>query len=633
MNKILLKKEIWLPIFFLVLVGGLIYAFNLHNGLFWDDDDWIINNVFVHSLSWTNIKFWFGHNTLAGVGLKSNYYRPFLFFTFALNYLVAGVKPLFYHLTSNAIHIFNAVLVFWLIQQSFKRKLLAWLTALFFLVHPLQTEAITYISGRGDALVAMFMLLALLLFHHAEVIYKKNAQEGQIEGRDADSSRRHKQGFTLNWRGVFYKTLSLVFLALGLLSRETAIIFPFLALLFYMAVLSKEKFLASIKQGLIKTWPYFGVVIIYGLLRLTVLNFLNTLNFYSEPNLYSEHLSVRLFTFFPILWQYLKLLLVPVGLHMERGGVVYTSLWQWPVWLIGLILISLLFLLRKLYKKSSAGTDWRIWFFGIFWFFVALAPVSGITPINALMYEHWLYLPMVGFWLIFSYYLTKLFEKIQKTTDQGGGEQFLRKLGDKNYVHRSPKVILIMFLIIYLAFFSYQSIQRNILWGKPVEFYKDILKHEPKSGRISNNLGNLYFNKGDKAQAEIYYRQAVDLDDNFPQPYFNLGSILQAKGDIFGAIKLYEQAIAVNPNFYYPYENLAVIYAQQGKIPKAKENIEKLKMLLPNNPRVFYNSALIYIALNDKKQALADLKEGSKYAYLDPETGQLIIELAQKLQK
>src|SRR3989344_8748687 len=130
MNKMLLKKEVWLPVAVLVVVGGLIYSFNLNNKLFWDDEDWIINNNFVHSVSLDNVKFWLTHNTLAGVGQRSNYYRPFLFFTFALNYMVAGIKPLVYHLTNNFIHILNGVLVFWLVREVFKRRLLAFLVSI-----------------------------------------------------------------------------------------------------------------------------------------------------------------------------------------------------------------------------------------------------------------------------------------------------------------------------------------------------------------------------------------------------------------------------------------------------------------------------------------------------------------------
>lgn len=584
MNKLMLKKEIWLPVVLLIIVAGFIYSFNLNNQLFWDDDDWIINNNFVHSLNWENVKFWFTHDVLAGVGLSSNYYRPFLFFTFALNYVISGIDPFSYHFFSNVIHIANGILIYFLFNRIFRKKLLAFLTSLIFLIHPLQTEAITYISGRGDGLAVFFMLLALWFF---------------VQGRTS------------------YRLLSFVSLILALLSRETAMIFPFLALSFFVSFLSKERFIRSIRQGLIKTWPYFVIVLAYGILRLTSLNFINTLNFYHEPNIYSENLYIRLLTFLPILWSYLKLLIAPIGLHMERSAVVYTSLFQWPVWPVLSALIGLLFWLRYLYKRDAnsqlEANSFRIWFFATTWFFMALGPVSGITPINALIYEHWLYLPMIGFWLIISFYLVKLFDLLKS-----------RKL---------CYLLLVTLLVAYFSFFSYQSIQRNILWGNPEEFYKDILKYEPNNGRINNNLGILYMNQKNIDQAEFYYQKAIEAGDSFAQPYYNLGTILYSKGDIPGAIQLYEKAIEINPSFFYPYQNLAVIYARQGNFLKASDNIEKLKTIIPNNPRVYYNSALVYLALNDKKKALEDVQKGLEFVRLDPETGRLLQELANRLQK
>lgn len=573
-------------------MGFFIYFFNLNNQLFWDDEDWIINNNFVHAISWTNIKFWLTHNVLAGVGFQSNYYRPFLFFTFAFNYVISGVEPLFWHLTSNFIHLANAVIVFILLKK-FAGKLIAFITALIFTIHPLQTEAVAYISGRGDSLVAMFILLALWFFMK-------------------DISRP----------AIRYKLIAISFLVLGLLSRETGIVFPFLALFLYVSFVSKEKFLVSIKKGLVKTWPYFGMVIFYVVLRLTYLNFVNTLNFYTEPNLYSENLHIRLFTFLPILWQYLKLLLVPVGLHMERGSIVYTSFFQWPVWPIGLAIVGLLYYLIASYKKEQFNNstvqqfnNFRIWLFGLSWFFIALGPVSGITPINALMYEHWLYLPMIGFWLIVSFYLTKALQYLKKA---------------KNIV---GYWVLITGLAVYFSFFCFQAIKRNILWGMPIEFYHDLLKYEPNSLKINNNLGNLYLNENDVKKAEFYYRKATEENSAFAQPYYNLGSILQSRGDIGAAIQLFDKAIIINPDFFYSYQNLAVIYAQQGNLIKAVDNIEKLKKIIPENPRIYYNSALVYIALNDKGQALRDLGIGLKYADLDPQTGELMKELIKELQK
>jgi len=328
-----------------------------------------------------------------------------------------------------------------------------------------------------------------------------------------------------------------------------------------------------------------------------------------------------------VLVDYFKLLFVPTDLHMERSMTVHTSLFQWPVWLGALIVFGILITLYRLYKNRHP--DFKIWLFGWGLFFIALGPVSGVTPINAVIYEHWLYLPMVGFWFIISFYLVKLFTHLQ-------GPTFFKIQGSRSGIP-TPwelcRTLIIAGLVAYFSFFAYQAIQRNILWGNQLDFYLDILKYEPNSSRINNNVGNTYFNQNNKEQAEFYYRKAVEVGDAFAQPYYNLGSILQSKRDIFGAIQLYEKAIEINPGFYYPYQNLAVIYAQQGNLTKAIENIEKLKLLIPNNPRVYYNSALVYVALNNKGQALKDLRVGLKYGELDLQTSELIKELIKKLER
>lgn len=568
----------------LVALGFFAYAFNLNNPLFWDDDDWIINNQFVHSISWFNIKFWFTHNTLAGVGLQSNYYRPFLFLTFALNYVVSGIQPLFWHLTSNFIHIANAVLIF-LLLKKFSNRSVAFLTALIFTLHPLNTEAITYISGRGDPLAVLFMLLALWFF---------------VKNHPAKSFK--------------FQVLSLAMLVLAILSRENSIIFPFLLMVFYMAFLTKERFLPALKRSLKTALPYFGIVLVYGVLRLTALNFQNTLNFYTASNPYSENLHYRLFTFMHVLVDYFRLLFFPVGLHMERSMTVHTSLFQWPVWLGFLMVVGIIYLGIRFYKTASRSAfhdlRFRTWLFGWGAFFIGLGPVSGITPINAVLYEHWLYLPMIGLWFIVSFYLVKLFGYLQ---------------------NKAFRYLLLSAGLIYLSFFGYQAIQRNILWGKPIEFFEDILKYEPQSARVTNNIGNLYFNKGDKDKALEYYRRSADVGDIFPQPHFNIGSILQSRGDIFGAIKEYEKAIEIDPNFHYSYANLAVIYANQGDLVKATEYAELLKQLRPNDPRVYYNLALMYLARNDRSSAVKNLNEGQRFIGSDAEVGQLIQDLINRL--
>ena len=647
-----LIRRFW-PILAIIIVGVGVYFFNLQNPLFWDDDDWIINNTFVHDITWDNIKFWFAHNTLAGVGLPSNYYRPFLFFTFALNWVISGAEPFIWHLTSNIIHIANAVLVFLLLEKALADgrpwiheggprgflklnpgALTAFLTALIFVIHPLNTEAVTYIAGRGDSLVMLFMLLALFFF---------------LKSKDNPG------------RSFIYKSASLVSMTAGILSRETGITFPFLLMVFYIAFVDKIqiyksntnlqianknslrdsqhshdiRILASLKRAFKEAWLYFGTVLIYGILRLTVLNFQNTLNFYTVPNLYSENLLYRILTFMHVLVDYFRLLFVPTGLHMERSMTVHTSLFQWPVWLGFLMVVGIIYAGFILYRKENPKHEilnfkqnqaqnskskgiirhsslvishFRVWFFGWGWFFVGLSMVSGVIPINAVMYEHWLYLPMIGFWTIIAFYLVKL-------------------LTSQVPSYRLAKLIIITALVVYLSFFGYQSTQRNILWGNPIEFFKDILKYEPQSARSNNNLGNLYFNQGDTEKALDYYRKSSEAEDIFPQPHFNIGSILQSRGDVFGAIKEYEKAIEVDPSFHYPYQNLLAIYGNMGDLIKATEYAEILKQLRPNDPRVFYNAALVYFARNDRDATLENLKQGLKVVGRDLEAEQLIRDL------
>src|SRR3989338_8050468 len=247
-------------------------------------------------------------------------------------------------------------------------------------------------------------------------------------------------------------------------------------MIFYIAFLSDQgstflkiqgrTFLSSLKKAFKEALPYFGLVFVYGILRLTVLNFQNILNFYATPNLYSENLLYRLFTFMHVLVDYFRLLLVPLGLHMERSMTVHTSLLQWPVWLGVLIILFILSVLLWLYKKNHP--DFKAWLFGWGWFFAALAPVSGITPINAVIYEHWLYLPMVGFWFVIAYYLSKLFSKsaihplensrARATTEweRGSAEHSRANAGSRVGRMANLRNLSIIGLVAYFFFFSYQ---------------------------------------------------------------------------------------------------------------------------------------------------------------------------------
>lgn len=552
----------------LLLVGFGLYAVNFHNPLFWDDEDWIVHNSTVHALSWSNVKFFFSHSTLAGIGLTSNYYRPLLFLSFAGNYVIGGTHPVLYHLVNNLLHLVDAFLIGYLLWLLFRNRFLALLAAGAFLLHPLNTEAVTYISGRGDPLHYLFLLLMLVFF------VKKR------------------------------RIASLVMLPLALLSQEKAIIAPFLIMLVALYEI-QGPFLQSFWRSFKKAIPYVAIVLVYGILRLTVLNFADTLNLYLAPNVYTQHISIRFYTFLHVLAEYVRLLVVPVGLHMERGVSLHASFFEWPVWGVGLILIGFCFLLLFLYRRHRE--HFWVWFFGLGWFFIAIVPVSGITPVNALLYEHWLYVPMLGPIVIAAWYISRI---------------------------HSPRWRIPIFaaLALYAIFFGVQTVRRNMLWGRPIAFYQDILRYEPDSARINNNLGNEYFfGAHDNAKAEEYYLKAVAANDIFPQPHYNLGSIFEARGDIFGALKEYEAALTVDPKFSYALQSIAVLYARQGNYPKALEALERLKLLRPGDPRVLFNTASLYHAEKNDTLARQNAEAGLAVSGNDPDLRKLFLDFLSKL--
>lgn len=551
-------------VLFFVAFG--VYGNNLRNELFWDDLDWISNNPRVHEFSVDNVKSWLTENTLAGIGLKSNYYRPFLFATFTANYVLHGDNPVGYHLVNNVLHAGNAVLVFLLLLVALKKRWPAFLVALLFAVHPLQTEAVTYIAGRGDPLNVFWMLVSLLILRK---IYERPEKKTR------------------------WYLLSGATLVLAILSRETAIIFPFLAMVYAVAFLETGRFWQAIRGAFVKTIPHFLIVFVYGILRLTVLNFENTLNFYAVSNPYTESIFVRMYTFMGILLSYVKLLILPLGQHMERGATVFLTPWYWQVCIPILLLAGILWFIRKRYKKSwdnrePAISNVLIFAFG--WFFVNLGPTSGITPINALMYEHWLYLAMAG-------PLTVLIV-----------------LGDRLITDQAKKKAAVCLVIVLALMGGWLSVKRNTLWGNPIAFFEDILRYEPNSARVNNNLANHYASTGNLAKAEEHYWKAVESNDSFPQPYFNLGTLLLERNDVRGAIEVFEKAIKADPYFPNAYDQLSVIYASQGNLSKARDMVTKFIELQPINPMAYYNLARLEQAMGNKAEARTAIQAGFRYA-------------------
>jgi tetratricopeptide (TPR) repeat protein len=534
-----------LAITLLVVCGLALYANTWRNQMFWDDNDFILNNQYVRNF---DVGKMLSENVIAGSNLVSNYWRPALLTVFSVEWHLWHGHVFGWHLVNTLFHIADAILLFYILKKLFKNNLLAFLTSLIFVIHPLQTEAVAYVNSLGDSLSVFFMFFGLNLFLNFK----------QLQEPKSNSS-------SYLWSGVCY--------VLALMSKETAIIMPGLILLVdFFSQDPQLHFKTRLKQVWQNIYPFFIIAGLYLILRATSLNFQNTFNLYNEQNIFTSNFFIRIFTFFKILVIYLGLLLYPHNLHMERSLDVAKNLWGAPIFGL-LITIFILCLIISQYKKRPIIS------FGLLWFLFGLAPTSNIlVPINGLLYEHWLYLPMIGFWLcLFSIFPSPF----------GGGCPALSKkeLGGRGWFY----AIIIIFAA-YFTFFAATTIARNRQWRDPITFYNQTLQYAPSSYRIINNLGMAYADAQNYTLADQMYNRAISLDDANPVAYHNLANSYKTLGQTAQAVQFYKLAIQKSPEFIFSYNALVQLYLDQNKKNEAVAFLEEIKKTYPN---VDYASRLL----------------------------------------
>lgn len=518
----------------------IVYCSSFFNPFIWDDEQFIYKNEYVVSFSISKI---FTENTIAGAGLKSNYYRPLTTLSFASDHALWGLQPLGFHVTNTFLHALAALLcalVLYLLTKS--RGVSFWL-ALLFAVHPLQTEAVTYINSRGDSLSAVFGLTSALLTY----LFLDNKQYVW---------RLYNLRYEIP-RSLLI-TAAILSYVCSILSKEIGIAsLVLIGIIVFEHARTHSVNASTVKKYLVVFSFFVCAAACYLLLRATTLNFQNSFDFYQDGSLYSQSTSVRLMTFTRVLWTYWKLIFIPYPLHMERTqDVITTVLSPWPlptaVFLTGVLSASI-FVGYK--KKNFLPLYGYVWFFGL------LSPVSGIIPINGVLYEHWLYLPIVGFFL----FLVGWFQLAQKFLLQDTWRRY------SMYLLSCCAVVL-----------SILTIRQNYLWADTIRFYEYTLQYSV-SARLHNNLGMAYAEKHQYSKALNHYNQALQLGGENPVMYHNIGNTYGALGDTAAAITNYKKAIALNPQFFYSYLALYRAYLHEKRTTEAAQLLQEYTQRFPGS--------------------------------------------------
>jgi protein O-mannosyl-transferase len=574
----------WIASVLIVALTAIVYSGSLRNSFQFDDIPRILQNQNITEFSslWKEYPFFHGKRAVVN-------------FTLWLNYRLGGHEPKEirgaekdllpnalveysvwrYRLFNLLIHCANGVLAYFLVMkilttiqwtgEDFKQWLVALGTALIFVLHPIQTQSVTYIIQRAELLAAFFQFIALLCY---------------IGVRTREKT----------WQRIILLISTLVCYVLALESKEQAAIFPVMVVLFEILLLRNKR-----NQRL----PVFTTTMAL-ILMLTAI-FLHNLaitykgdtaaGFDIKGISKGEYALTNLRVFFT----YLRLLFLPVNQNLDYDYALSTSLFN-PV----STLFALLVLLGIIGIAAAMAKKQPLYAFGIFFFLIALAPSSSFIPIVDAIFEHRLYMPSFGLFLLITLFIERLYAMA----------------GRRQIAWRNAAFGAVCGTVIIGC--SAATVKRNLIWRTPLTLWEDVVAKSPEKSRGWANLGHEHYliykklnNTPDAKEhldiARAYFEKSIELKEKQPDTYTNLSLVYLELGRGDDAIAALMIAVREDPENPMRYLKLADMYYRLDRNEESAEYFEALFVKKPvmrgrfeGHPELRKAMAKTYLALGVK---------------------------------
>jgi protein O-mannosyl-transferase len=478
----------WFRCLLIALVGFLVRVPALSGEPIWDDDYLVRTNPLIKSplLILETFRHYLFQDTFSAA------YRPVQNLSYLLDYVLWNNNFYGFHLTSLLCHVVSGVLLYLLLQRllrSFQThpgptntgisapsaNLPAFFIALLWVVHPVHSAAVDYVSGRADSLAFLFACSAWLLF---------------LTGRSLRRGSNRSLTFAAAWvAGLF-----------AVCSRETGLawvaIFVVYTLAFDRSYLRRSKWPSMIGCAVL--------IAVYAVLR----SLPGPASLPDNPSDVTPPL-LRIVLMFRSLGDYARLLLFPHNLHMERRvydpKAFQSAAGRWnAIEHEYLSIAGLVVLVGLIFLSVRAGRGRPLRLLGTTWFFIAFFPISNLISLNATVAEHWLYLPSVGFLIFLAGCVLDLPLRF----------------------HR-PATAFACILVMALGV---RSLYRSSDWTSNETFARRTIASGGASIRLVLLLGQAYASRGDYASAEKLLRRAVQLSPDYPMARNNLADALAHHG-------------------------------------------------------------------------------------------------------
>jgi protein O-mannosyl-transferase len=532
-----------------------------HQFLNFDDNEYVTENNHVkNGLSLSALRWAF---TFTGV----SYWHPLTWIYHMVDCEIFGLKPGYHLMVNLAIHILNSLLLFLCLMRMTGSLYKAALVALFFAVHPVNLESVSWITERKTLLSTFFLMTAMYAYVH----YTEN-------------------------KNKWLYGLALCLYVFGLLSKPSILTFPVLLLildcwplqrfkkstspdpegtLFFVNPVHTLVSLSKSSTGwiIIEKIPFFILSLAsYLLSMLSLSRFHIVITYGLIP------LDQRISNLFVSICRYLWNMLWPVELSIFYPFPKVIPLWHFLGSLLFVLFVTAVCILGR--KKNP----WRI--AGWLLFLAALSPASGLIQAGLwpAMANRFMYIPMIGIFILLAW-------------------EFDTRLRGR-YSHLL-KAILTVVAVVY--FTSLTRVQ-NIYYSNSYALFTRASEITKDNFIAYNNIGESLASLNRMGEAGIFFEKAMALNPTYDDAIYNYGLYLAKKDDPLNASVHFSRVIEINPRYRDAYINLAIIQYHRGDKNEAEKLLLKALALDPDDGNAHNNLGLIRALQGNSDEAIRHYK-------------------------
>ena len=529
----------------------------------YDDDIYITENSAILDFNFTDFKNLF-------TSFIGNQYSPVAMTIMGLEVKLLGLRPGPLKLISIILHLINTLLVFKLLRLLFTKPLLALIPAGIFALHPLQVEAVAWLTASMK--IGSYTLFSLLSLYTYVLHLKK------------DSTR------------LYY--FSILFFLLSCFCKEQALILPFVLLLidyvFFGADFIKWKWRDKI--------PYF---IISGAFILITLSLAE-----AQSGALSDYYGIlhrALFACTSVILYFIKFV-VPSGLSPFYVYPVKTSI-PFFYYFAPLFIVGIAFMLYHFWKRDKRVPTFAILFFVIN---MALPLMTQIMSVrDVMMADRYMYLPIVGIGLLFGYGLLRYKDRWGKMITYG--------------------LVLLGLACAVITYERCQIWENSVtIFTDAIEKGSSEQKINPFLSVAYNNRGIALKRSGRLDEALVDYNRLIATTPEDSRPYVNRGNIYQSQKKYTEALRNYNSALELDPESETAFSSRGALYATQGKFNLALQDFNRALELKPVFKDALSNRIKLYDVIGRKEDALKDIAKYYELFGRDSEIMQIEIEIRQR---